>query len=185
MIVKSLNRTGLLCPWAATGTISLPMDEKKENREIAFLVDRMLGKLATYLIMLGYDAAYCHELDSTLLVERAQREQRIILSRDTKLFQRSHLPEALFIEDDIPAHQLKQVIRHFDLKPEPQRFFTRCLRCNRRLRRAVPQEVMGMIPSYVFSVHQEFFRCPQCGRVYWKGSHRKQMEERIRTILDV
>jgi len=144
----------------------------------------MLGKLAKYLLMLGIDALYFRQNNFAQLVELAKKQRRIILTRDTKLRKVKNLPGHLFITDDLPGKQFRQVVEHFGLKIDETRLFTRCLQCNRKLTNKIPEEVKPLVPSYIFTTHQKFSFCPQCKKVYWKGSHQKRMEEIIRGLLE-
>lgn len=152
--------------------------------ERRFLVDRMLGKLATYLVMLGYDALYLPERDRPRMQEIAREQGRCILSRDTRMPRRLDHPSFLFVEDDQPINQLKQVVKHFGLVIDPCKYLTRCLHCNERLVKAPPEQVKSRVPAYILTVHRDFSVCPVCNRVYWKGSHRKRMEEMMRRMVD-
>ena len=151
--------------------------------EVRFIVDRMLGRLATYLVMLGYDALYVSEKDRPRIPVIAWQQGRTILSRDTRLARRPEFPPLLFIKDDLPINQLKQVVRYFGLLIHPSRYLTRCLRCNKRLEKARPEDVKHTVPPYILTVHRNFSVCPVCKRVYWKGSHRKRMEEMMQEML--
>jgi len=70
------------------------------------------------------------------------------------------------------------VVSRFDLgrlaKP-----FSRCLRCNTLLAQAGKDEVCHLVPVQVVLLHNEFLRCPGCGRVYWKGGHFRRMRQLI------
>jgi hypothetical protein len=145
-----------------------------------FLADAMLGRLATWLRILGYDAAYSLADDSEV-IEAARCEQRILLTRDTGLLRRSGLPPHLFIRSDHVMEQVRQVVDTLRL---PVRLSTadRCPRCNVRLEAAEKSRVVGRVPDFVWSCHDAFRDCPRCGRVYWPGSHRRRMEEAIRAL---
>ena len=148
-----------------------------------FLADRMLGKLSRYLLMLGIDTAYFTQPDRNQLIDLASKQGRVILSRDTSLLNVQDLPEHLFITDDLAKTQLRQVVDHFEIKIDKERFFTRCLQCNRKLIKKTPEEIQPFVPPYILTIHQEFSFCPQCERVYWKGTHQKRMEETVRDLL--
>ena len=91
----------------------------KSPGQVRFLVDRMLGRLAAYLVMLGYDARFISERQRLKIGETARREGRTIVSRDTRLARRKNLPPFVLIQDDQPLNQLKQVVRECRLQPEP------------------------------------------------------------------
>ncbi len=156
-----------------------PPEEPAESPR--FLVDAMLGRLATWLRIAGYDAEYFPGEDAALL-RHAWRDGRILLTRDTHLLRRRRLPPHLFIQSDHVAEQLRQVVQalHLDLAERTRK--RRCLRCNVILEPRDKAEVGGRVPDFVWSHHEEFWRCPRCQRIYWAGSHRQRMEETIRAL---
>lgn len=145
-----------------------------------FLVDAMLGRLATWLRILGYDAEYCRA-DDDLQIRRAHEGSRIFLTRDTGLLRRRDLPPHLFIESDHVMLQVRQVVRSLglDLDTPPTH---RCARCNVVLEPREKTDVVGRVPEFVWSYHDAFWGCPTCGRIYWAGSHRRRMDEAIRSL---
>jgi uncharacterized protein len=155
----------------------VPPDSGESPR---FLADAMLGRLATWLRLLGYDAAYSREPDR-LLLDRSRREARILLTRDTGLLRRSALPPHLFITSDHVMEQLRQVIREVPLDPaaRPAR---RCARCNVAIEPRARAEVAGLVPEFVWSSQEAFWACPSCRRIYWSGTHRRRMDDVIRTL---
>ena len=145
-----------------------------------FLVDTMLGRLATWLRILGYDAAYFRGEDRDLLAQ-AWREGRILLTRDARLLTRRRLPPHLGIASDLVADQLRQVVRAFGLTPAcpPAR---RCPRCNLALAAQDKGSLAGRVPDFVWSHHDRFWTCPGCQRSYWAGSHRRRMDDALRRL---
>jgi len=145
-----------------------------------FLADAMLGRLARWLRILGYDVEYSPGEDDDLL-HQARREGRILLTRDTRLVRRQRLPVHLFIQSDHVMEQLRQVVASLRLDPAapPSR---RCIRCNAILESRSKDEVLGRVPEFVWSRHEAFWGCPRCRRIYWAGTHRQRMEEAIRTL---
>ena len=146
-----------------------------------FLADAMLGRLATWLRILGYDAEYFRGEDAELIA-RAERDGRILLTRDTGMLRRRDLPPHLFIRDDRVMEQVRQVMMvcHLALAPTAPR---RCPRCNVTLEPRTKAEAAGRVPEFVWSRHDAFQECPTCGRIYWAGSHRQRMDETIRALL--
>ena len=154
------------------------------KQPLKFLADRMLGKLARYLLMMGIDTVYFTQPDRSQLIDLATKQGRVILSRDTNLLNVRDVPEYLFIVDDLAETQLRQVVDHFEIKIDEDQLFTLCLQCNRKLIKKTAEEVRPFVPPYILTIHQKFSFCPQCERVYWKGSHQKRMEEMIRGLFD-
>ncbi len=144
-----------------------------------FLADTMLGRLATWLRVLGYDAEYFRG-DDERLVARARTEGRVLLTRDTALVRRRGLPQHLFIESDHVKEQVRQVITALGLRPGA--IARRCLRCNALLAPRAKAEVLGNVPEYVWAHHEVFWGCPRCKRIYWAGSHQRRMAEAVQAL---
>lgn len=144
-----------------------------------FVVDAMLGRLAKWLRILGYDTAYYPRVEDHDLVRMARSEGRLLLTRDRELTRRKNL-RSLLIESDSFGEQIRQLLRDLDL--EVDRTESRCARCNTLLQSVSRQEVSGRVPAYVLRTHSEFRLCPQCDKVYWKGTHWERMRQRIEDI---
>lgn len=146
--------------------------------EPKFIVDAMLGKLAKWLRIAGYDTLYFRAGNQRELIEKAREEGRVILTRDTRLISRKGLPANLFIQSDLPAEQLREVCRSFNLAPT-DRAFGLCSSCNVRLRGISKEHVEGQVSEYIYREHTKFSWCPNCRRIYWPGSHYKTMTDRL------
>ncbi len=142
------------------------------------LCDHMLGTLAKWLRFMGYDAAYPGPLGDSELLQVAQAEDRVLLTRDKELASRS--PHALRIRSDDLEEQIREVVSALGLKiVDP---LSRCSVCNALLVPVPPDMVRGLVPEGVQSTHHEFWQCPTCRRVYWKGSHWDKMVERLNRL---
>ncbi len=139
------------------------------------LCDHMLGTLAKWLRFMGYDTAYPGPLGDTELIAAAQREERVLLTRDKELAARC--PGAVRVHSDVLEEQVREVAGALGLRVVDP--LSRCSVCNSLLA-AVPLEaVRDIVPEGVRSRHQEFWQCPTCHRVYWQGSHWDKMIERL------
>jgi uncharacterized protein with PIN domain len=147
-----------------------------------FIVDRMLGKLAKQLRMLGYDTLYYRGEDIYPLIRLARQEGRVILTRNAKLIPRRPEDVILRITQDDPWLQLKELIQKETIEMDEGKTFSRCLLCNRVLHPISRSEAEGKVPDFIFHQHTEFFRCPQCQRIYWPGSHLENMKKRIKGL---
>ena len=147
-----------------------------------FLVDANVGRLAKWLRVLGYDAEFVGDVEDNEIVRRALKEERIILTRDTRIMKRGIVAsgriKALLIVDDDPRAQFRQVVEAFGLRRQSKPF-TLCLECNEPLVAASSEDVRDQVPAYVFSTQKEYSRCPRCGRIYWKGTHWQRMTEEL------
>ncbi len=151
--------------------------------ERKFIADTMLGKLARWLRVMGCDVEYFPEMDDAELVERAAREGRLILTRDTLLIlRRKARGNYFFVQGDHFRDQLRQVVDSFAIDPF-DRFLTRCLECNEPLQEVEKEDLRERIPPYVFATQEIFRTCPACGRLYWGATHRERMEEELNLLL--
>ncbi|HYA51096.1 MAG TPA: Mut7-C RNAse domain-containing protein [Streptosporangiaceae bacterium] len=147
-----------------------------ENGTPRFLCDAMLGRLARWLRILGYDAAYA-DLPDDALVALAQAEGRVLLTRDTRLVRRPDVGPHAFIRHDRVQDQLRQMTAAFGLRPG--RAGTRCLCCNVALEALPRDAAAGRVPPYVWRTQQQFVRCPACARIYWPGTHWDHMTREL------
>lgn len=146
----------------------------------AFAVDVMLGRLARWLRILGHDVAYGSHLHGRGLVERARREGRIIVTRDTALMRTPHLPRHVFVASDRFRDQLREVAAAVPLARDAA--FTRCVECNDGLVAVEPATVRERVPPYVFETQTAFWTCPRCHRLYWPATHHARMREELAAI---
>lgn len=128
----------------------------------------MLGRLATWLRLLGYDTAYLPDADDHALIRIARAQDRVLLTRDVELTRRRGL-RFLLIESEQVEPQVRQVFRTLHLTADHA--FSRCAECNEPLQAVGKETVQNAVPPYVYSTHERFLRCPHCGRVYWRGTH--------------
>jgi uncharacterized protein with PIN domain len=141
---------------------------------IHFLADAMLGRLARWLRVLGWDTAYDPATRDPALVDWARTEDRILLTRDRPLLVELRPDRALLIVAERPLDQLRQVVTDVGLG-SPVELFTRCLVCNAGLRPATEAEWASLVPPEARALPGPVRRCPGCGRVYWSGSHARRM----------
>jgi uncharacterized protein with PIN domain len=148
-----------------------------------FIADRTLGKLVKGLRMLGYDTLYYRQEDIHQFIHMARQEERMILTRDTKLALRRPKDRIITIMEDNPSRQLKEVVEKVRLTPGEENLFTRCLLCNALLDHIPREKAEGKIPDFIFHQQKDFSRCPKCERIYWQGSHQSNMQERVKDLV--
>lgn len=153
-----------------------------------FIADCMVGKLARWLRILGFDVAYYSRIDDDELIELARKEHRIILTRDHELIKKaskgkSLKQKALLIESERWEEQVEQVLGHFNLrkKIDPN---SRCLECNTKLKILPKARAKNLVPPFVYEQAEAFALCPGCGRIFWKGTHFRDMEKKLKRFLN-
>jgi len=152
-----------------------------------FIADCMVGKLARWLRLLGFDVAYYSRIDDDELIALARKERRIILTRDHELLKKAHRikslqKKTLLIENERWEEQVEQVLNHFQLrqKIDPN---SRCLECNQKLKFLPKTRAKNLVPPFVYEKADSFALCPSCGRVFWKGTHFRDMEKKLARFL--
>jgi uncharacterized protein with PIN domain len=149
-----------------------------------FLADSSLGRLSKWLRILGHDTVcWRGEADRSFL-RKAEQEGRAVLTRRKDVLARQHPDIVLFVESDRVEDQIVEVVGKMGLRPEPEKLFTLCLRCNEPLKEALPEEVRPIVPEHVFRTQKEFRSCPKCLSVYWPGTHRERALSTLRRILE-
>lgn len=141
----------------------------------------MLGKLARWLRMLGYDTAYERNINDADIAERVLKEDRWLLTRDRYLVARKALRDRFsLIHSDVVIEQLRQVQHDLQIKLIiDDDTVCRGAACNHPLERITPQEVAPRVPDFVARHYTEFASCPHCTRVYWPGTHWEHFQNQL------
>jgi uncharacterized protein with PIN domain len=148
-------------------------------RETRFVADAHLGGLAHMLRMLGFDTLYDNHSHDEEIVAIAERDGRIVLTRDRELLKRRLVMHGCYVHALKPAQQLREIVERLDLA-RSARPFTLCLHCNAPLRAIDKSMVLDRLPPRVREHYDRFSTCDVCGRIFWEGSHWRNM----RTLLD-
>jgi uncharacterized protein with PIN domain len=147
-----------------------------------FAADAMLGRLARWLRVLGYDTSCDATLADPVLVQRAEAEGRVLLTRDRHLLRDLRPRHAIEIRHDDPLLQLQAVVAALSLQPPPE-LFTRCLLCNTALDVVPAAEALPLLPAGLRELPGPVRRCSTCGRLYWDGSHVRRMRHALERVL--
>ena len=143
-------------------------------REPRFVADVHLNKLARHLRVAGFDTLCEPDWDDDRIVAASLAERRTILTRDKGMLRRSEVERGYFVRSIHADRQLEEVLRALQLQSllAP---FTRCRECNVALADAGPQQVEAYVPARIRALYTRYKCCPECGRVYWEGSHFSRM----------
>ena len=150
-------------------------------RDLRFVVDINLGKLARWLRFLGYDTVYRNDFADAEVVAIAMREKRVVLTRDRRLLHHKLVTHGYWVRSDKPDDQIVEMLHRFQLEGT-LRPFRRCLKCNGCILRVEKEAVLERLPPKTRIYYNDFFQCDQCRKVYWKGPHYERL---LRKLQDV
>ena len=147
-----------------------------------FITDGMLGKLTRWLRMLGHDVEYSRSDDDRKLIEKAQCEKRILLTRDLKLYQQATVQgvDAVLVEAETQTEKLADLARRFDFNLEINVTVSRCPKCNTKIKPVSKGIIVDRVPKATSTYYNEFWQCPRCGQIYWQGAHWKRIEKTLK-----
>ena len=147
---------------------------------IKFLCDQMLGNLSSWLRFFGFDTIYIKNyIEDDDLLEIAQKDNRIILTRDKELIIRSNKRKIknIYVDNLDLDEQLITVLK--DVKIDKKMILSRCSICNSLLDKIDKNKVQNKVPNKIFNNIDEFQICRNCDKVYWAGSHYDKIIKKI------
>lgn len=143
-----------------------------------FAAEKTLGKLAKWLRILGFDTIYDPD------IKNPAESGRILLTRTKRIKYEYTTDKLIFIKSDKPFKQLKEVIKALGIVNEDIKTFTRCIRCNTKIRMINKNSIRSVVPDYVWENQDSFKTCIKCKRIYWQGSHTKRSMEIIKKLFE-
>lgn len=152
-------------------------------RHPRFVVDVNLGRLARLLRVLGFDVWWSSDADDQTLADISLDQQRILLTRDRGLLKRRAITHGLFVHSQQPEEQTLEVLRRLDLRRQIKPF-TRCVRCNGQLAAVAKEQVIDQLEPLTRRYYDVFSQCPECGRIYWAGSHFEKLSRLVDRLLE-
>ena len=147
------------------------------RKAVRFVCDEQLGRLARWLRLQGFDTVYRCPFPDTELLHCAQAEGRILITRDGNLSAKTLFSSIVVIQSTDYQVQLAELRRM--VKAGKPRSFSRCLDCNEPIGAVAKEQAKGKVPEEVFKTYQEFYTCPSCRKIFWKGSHVKNSAKRL------
>ena len=155
---------------------------EKPLRNLTFICDVHLGKLATILRLLGFDTLYRNDFDDEEIIDIAVKEHRIILTCDRGILKHSIVTHGYCLRSREAMSQVKEVLRRFDLCGSAAPF-TRCTVCNGKIANVEKKDILEKLPPRAAKRYETFRRCTGCKRIYWQGSHYKKITAKIENLL--
>ena len=153
--------------------------------EPRFVVDVNVGRLAKWLRVMGYDSRFPRDADDAELVSIGRNEGRIVITRDRYIMERRPVTrgqvKAVLVQSDNFREQLHYLTRVLGLGF--QNGFSRCIECNLGLEPIAKDMVRDRVPEFVFSTQEQFFECPGCAKLYWRGTHWLNMRAELAAFV--
>jgi uncharacterized protein with PIN domain len=146
-----------------------------------FVADGMLGKLTRWLRMLGQDVKYSSQFEDDEIINTAKKEHRILLTRDFELYHRavSKGIDAFYVEGLTEPEKLSELAERFNFPLTIDSKQSRCPGCNAKIQLTPKKKITGKVETKTFIYYNEFWKCPKCGHIYWKGAHWKGIRATI------
>jgi uncharacterized protein with PIN domain len=144
------------------------------------LCDQMLGTLAKWLRLFGFDTFYANsEMEDEELLQVAKKEDRVIITRDKQLIARGKKEKLPVIEMNTTDldEQLNLVLKNVDI--DQKAILSRCSVCNTILDKVKKSEVKNKVPKKVFENNEKFWFCSKCDKFYWMGTHYDKIIKKI------
>lgn len=142
------------------------------------MIDRMLGQTTKWLRFLGIDAKYAPKGDDEKLLEIAEEEERVLITRDKEL---ANSDRVMLVEKAPPEEIIPKILKAYDTEINP---LTRCSNCNSLVEEIKKQDIVNKVPEGVLERNHEYWICRECDKVYWKGTHWEKILEKIDEIKE-
>jgi uncharacterized protein with PIN domain len=156
---------------------------------VKFIADGMLGKLTRWLRMLGQDAKYSSQSEDAELIAAAEKENRVVLTRDLELYKRALAKgiDTFYVKGQTEAEKLAGLAARFGFSLTIDLNLSRCPKCNTKIQSTPKKKLADKVEENTFVYYAEFWTCPNCGSVYWQGAHWKGIRatlEEAKKIMD-
>ena len=147
---------------------------------LRFICDEQLGRLAKWLRLQGFDTLFECPIPDSRLIQLAQNEKRVLLTRDQHIAAKTLWEKVVWIQQTLYGRQLRELNEKLHLPPG--KIFTRCLECNVLIENVSKKGIEGQVPDTVYEQHARFYKCPSCRKIFWRGSHVKASEDRLKKL---
>jgi len=180
--VKDGDRISVYPPFEAMDISSQLRLRPQPLRDLRFVADGHLGRLAAYLRMAGFDTVYRSDYKDEELAGISANEKRILLTRDRGLLKRNIVTRGYCVRTTNSRQQFAEVLQRFDLAGSVAPF-QRCVHCNELLQPTRKELISERLQPETKQHYDEFTTCPACQRIYWKGSHYRRMQRFIESVI--
>ncbi|WP_455367885.1 Mut7-C RNAse domain-containing protein [[Eubacterium] cellulosolvens] len=153
---------------------------------IHFLIDGMLGKLARWLRLFGYEVDYSTTYSDEVLLQKAQQDNSVLITSDESLFKTATNKqiEAMLIKNNSLIKKLARIIHRYQLNLPSNPQFVRCPKCGFLLQQIPKEDLKDRVPAKSYQRYSEFWVCRNrsCNKIYWQGSHWSNIQKTLKAL---
>jgi uncharacterized protein len=150
---------------------------------LRFVVDGMLGGLARWLRMLGYETEYDPPMNDNTLLQHSMSQGTILLTLDQELQDRAKKKgiSSVLVLGKSEKERLAHLANIFHIPLEVDMATTRCPVCGAPLNEIDKEEASRLVPPASVKLYDRFWKCSNsnCSKAYWMGSHWKRIRETL------
>ncbi|GAB4339695.1 MAG: hypothetical protein Kow0037_24950 [Calditrichia bacterium] len=122
---------------------------------------------------MGYDTRMLQSPE-----EIPQSESVVFVTRSPRHARELKLCPHVLLKSDKTSEQLLELDEKYQLRRHAIPL-SRCSLCNHLVVPADREDLTEKVPERILAFHQEFFKCPKCGKIYWKGGHIDRMLDKL------
>lgn len=146
-----------------------------------FIVDAMLGKLATWLRLTGHDTMYSTKMHDDDILRIAKEEGRSLLTSDAILARRGKNMgiDVMLVRGSVDD-EVASVFLRYNINPEADPSISRCTKCNGELvyiSADEKEQIRHLIFDKTYDYYEEFWFCKYCKSVFFRGGQWKNIDE--------
>ncbi|MFX0099572.1 MAG: Mut7-C RNAse domain-containing protein [Candidatus Hodarchaeota archaeon] len=150
------------------------------------MCDAMLGDLSRILRFFGFDTEYAGDVEKENASKRnseevialmdkeilamAKESGRIVLTKD-EAFALTDPDQIIFLEGNDTKEYLRSLKDNLDITFKFDQTTSRCHNCNVIVKEVDKNTIKDKVKPKTYEYYDQFFQCPRCEKVYWKGSH--------------
>lgn len=154
-----------------------PFKFPSSHSKINFLLDNMLKGLTRWLRFLGF-FAYTEQDLSKIAKMSIDLPKFIFLTTSQKNFNESSLEQKYLIESNQISEQLSELNDRFGIYSGIE-LLSICSICNYPVNKVNKEKIKKLVPPKTFQNFDDFWQCPKCQRIYWKGTHTIRLMEKL------
>jgi uncharacterized protein with PIN domain len=136
--------------------------------------------------MFGFDTIYDPNIDDMDILDSSKNKGRIVLTSDRMLFKRCKKRgiDTILTYNETEIENLVTIFSSLNIKSiNSQKVPYLCTSCNGLLNTIIDKNSIKYdIPVRLLHSNKLFYKCTNCRKIYWRGSHMEQISNLINEI---